>query len=253
MPDAQYERTRDAWRAIWAGTDVAREWDTREYPRSRATRARFLPYLPADAPVLEAGCGLGAELLGLADPYQAVGVDYVVAPLQRLKARRADLRLAAADIHALPFRDGTFGAYLSFGVLEHFAFGPLPALREAARVLRPGGVLVLTIPAPNLVWRLARVTRRFRRPAEDDAPHYYETTYSARVLRRVVSEAGFAVQECHPIGHDFVLWGCGGPFRADGYYRTTALAEQLGRVLSHVLPHAMGFATLIIARRRRTP
>jgi SAM-dependent methyltransferase len=250
MSDPEYEATREAWRAIWLGTDVERELQTRDYARSRDVRSRFLPHLPPGEPLLEAGCGLGTELIGLADAgHHVVGVDYVAGATERLKQYRGHLRLATADVHALPFRDGTFGAYLSFGVLEHFPDGPQAALREAFRVLRGGGALVVTVPAPNVVWRLARASHRLRgRPLR--AHGYYETAYTARELRAQVSKEGFEIVAVHPIGHDFTLWGCGGVFRRPGYYRTSRLAEALGAVLRRVAPEAMSFATLVVARKR---
>jgi SAM-dependent methyltransferase len=249
--DALYDRTRDAWRAIWDETDIDRELQTRGYARSRWIRERFVPHLPSNAPLLEAGCGLGSELIGLAgDGYRVVGVDYVTTALTRLKAHRPGLSLAAADVHALPFRDGTFGAYLSFGVLEHFDFGPAPALREAHRALRAGGTLVLTVPSPNLVWRLVRARRRWPGSRAAERVGYFETAYSARDLVRYVRETGFDVLECHPVGHSFTLWGCGALFRGPGYYETSRLAEQLGAMLARTLRWSTSFATLIIARKR---
>jgi SAM-dependent methyltransferase len=247
--DPAYETTRDAWGRIWSRADVAQEQRTREYRRSRQIRERYRPHLPHGAPILEAGCGLGVELVALADAgYQVVGLDYVVGALARLRAGSAPLRLAGGDVHALPFRDGAFGAYLSFGVLEHFSFGPVPALREAHRVLAPDGVLVLTVPAPNPIWRLARARRRWtRRPRQE--PEYFETTYTAGALRDLVRETAFRVVECHPVGHSFTLWGAGGPFRRRGYYETSWLAEGLGAVLRRVMPWTWSFATLIVARR----
>jgi SAM-dependent methyltransferase len=246
---AVYRRTREAWESIWQETDVERELQTRASPRARRLRARFLPHLPPGELLLEAGCGLGAEMIGLSEiGCRIVGVDYVEAAARRLKRYRPSLPLAAGDVHALPFPDGAFGAYLSFGVLEHFVFGPGPALREAHRVLRPGGVLVLTVPAPNLVWRLANAKRRLS--GETGFAHgYFETTYSARRIARDVTGAGFTVLERRPIDHEFTLWGCGRIFRAHGYYRTNGLADALGAVLSIVLPGSMSFATLVIARR----
>jgi SAM-dependent methyltransferase len=51
----------------------------------------------------------------------------------------------AADAHRLPFRDGCFGSVVSSHVLEHL-HSPDVALQEAARVLRPGGVMGHVIP-----------------------------------------------------------------------------------------------------------
>lgn len=248
---AIYEDTRAAWRAVWADADIAQELGTAAYARSRAIRDRYLPYLAAADPILEAGCGLGVELVSLADRgLKPVGIDYVVSAVRRLKSSRPDLVLAAADVHELPFQSGSIGAYLSFGVLEHFVSGPGAALREAHRVLRPGGVLVLTVPSPNLVWRAAQLKRHVARPPAESAPRYYETAYRASALQRTVEDAGFRVVERRPVGHSFTLWSCGGPFRRrGGYYETTGLAEHLGAVLARVMPQSTAFATLVIGRK----
>jgi SAM-dependent methyltransferase len=249
MSDRVYDETRAAWHEIWLGTDVDRELQTRDYARARLVRDRFVPHLPAGELLLEAGCGLGAELLGLEDAgHRVVGIDYVPAAVQRLKRYRRTVTVAAGDVHALPFHDGTFGAYLSFGVLEHFPFGPEPALREAHRVLRTGGILVLTVPAPSLVWRLVRA-RAWRRGQAGKTHGYYETTYSAADLARRVRAQGFGMLELRPIGHDFTLWGCGRAFRGPGYYQTSRLAERLGALFAWILPRSMSFATLVIARK----
>lgn len=248
--DPHYGQTRQAWRRIWDEADVDREIATRDYPRSRDIRDRYTPYLPAGEPILEAGCGLGVELLTLAERgLPVIGVDYAEGALRRLSRHGPRLRVAAADVHALPFGDARFGAYLSFGVLEHFADGPARALAEAHRVLRAGGVLVATVPAPNLVWRLARARTR-RRGEPSPAPDgYFDTAYTAADLGARIESAGFRILESRPVGHSFTLWGIGWPFRAPGYYMTSPLAERAGAVLSVVLPRAMSFATLVIARK----
>jgi SAM-dependent methyltransferase len=248
---AVYGQTRDAWQQIWRDTDVARELEVRASARARRLRARFTPYLPSGAMLLEAGCGLGAEMIGLDEAgFRTVGVDYVIDAARGLKQYRPALMIAAGDVHALPFPDGTFGAYLSFGVLEHFEFGPGPGLREAHRVLRPGGVLVLTVPAPNLVWRLVTLKRRIR-GGTDFTHGYFETAYSSAQIAREVHAAGFTLLERRSIDHEFTLWGCGRIFRAPGYYRTNRLADALGALLAVVLPRSMSFATLVIGRKER--
>ncbi len=248
MRDATDDATRRAWDGIWRECDLAREHATGQYDRARAIRGRYLRLLPAGGCVLEAGCGVGTELVALAAlGRRAVGVDYSLPALGKLRASERQMPLAGADVHRLPFADGTFSAYLSFGVLEHFECGPAPALREALRVLRPGGALVVTVPAPNLVWRAVRCRRRWFGGAAGAA--YYETTYRLGEIREVVGSQGFVDIRAEPIDHSFTLWGCGGPFRSAGHYVTSPLAEAVGRITALIAPQAMAFATMVTARR----
>ena len=238
--------TRRAWDQIWSDCNLAQEHATGEYDRARAIRARYLPLLPDQGWLLEAGCGVGTELVALAGlGRRVVGVDVSMPALGRLGAFDRRALLAGADIHHLPLADGGVSAYLSFGVLEHFEWGPLPALREAHRVLRPRGVLVLTVPAPNLVWRAVRWRRRWLRTTAPAG--YFETTYRLDEIRDAVRSAGFVDIQANPIDHSFTLWGLGGPFRGRGHYETSRLAEIVGRVAARIAPRAMAFAMMVTA------
>lgn len=248
MRDADYGSTRQAWDRIWHASDLALEQATGEYSRSRAVRERYVGLLPDGGVVLEAGCGVGTEIaaLGRLDRC-AVGVDYALSALALLRTNDPSARLSGADVHRLPFGDRSLAAYLSFGVLEHFAFGPGPALAEAFRALGPRGLLVVTVPAPNLVWRAVRLRRALR--GAPDGSKYYEHALSLKAIRNAVSSAGFVDVLAAPIDHAFTLWGVGGPFRGAGHYETSALAERLGPVMARLAPRAMAFATLVTARR----
>jgi SAM-dependent methyltransferase len=251
LKTSTYRDTRSAWVRIWdEEADLARELGTLEYARARQAQSLYLPHLPKDALILEAGCGMGIELVHLRRlGYRVAGIDYAAKALRPLQAYQPGHRLAVGDVHQLPYADGSFGAYLSFGVLEHADFGPGPALEEAWRVLGPGGVLIVTVPYPNLVWRLSRLKRRWSRPVSGERLSYFETAYTAHALEDFVRGAGFRLVSRHPIGHSFTLWGLGRPFRGRGYYETTPLAEGLGGLLRRVMPWRMCFESLIIARK----
>jgi SAM-dependent methyltransferase len=247
---SRYDTTRQAWQDIWDSASVEAELKTEEYARSREILNTYRAYLPTDGVILEAGSGLSAAVITLRRMgFHVTGLDYAVNALYASRQYDPSLPLAAGDVHALPYADGSLAAYLSFGVLEHFEHGMGPALAEAYRVLRPGGVLVLTIPYPNVVHRLVAWRRRQQNVStlSDDA--FYESTYTRAALVQNVTSAGFTPLTVAPTSHAYTLWGLGGLFRREGYYQTSALAEALGAILRVALPWAFNFSTLVIARK----
>ncbi|HLV36340.1 MAG TPA: methyltransferase domain-containing protein [Spirillospora sp.] len=246
----RYASTRQAWETIWDRASIEVELEAVRYPRSLATIRAYAPYLPRDAVILEAGSGLSAVVITLREMgYPVIGMDYATNALYASRAYDPTLPLFAGDVHALPVADGSVGAYLSFGVLEHFEHGMGPALAEAYRILQPGGVLVLTIPYPNLVQRLIAWRRRLSGRSVLADEGFYESVYTRAELTQAVTEAGFRVCEMLPTSHAFTLWGLGGLFRAPGYYQTSRLADALGGLLRVVLPWAFNFMTLVVARK----
>lgn len=114
--------------------------------RTAANSAAFLlPHLRGDDVLLDIGCGPGSVTLDLAARVaRAIGVD--AAPEVIARARQAANERAVgcaflvSDVYRLPFADGSVDAVYAHQLLQHLA-DPLAALREAARVLRPGGVI----------------------------------------------------------------------------------------------------------------
>jgi SAM-dependent methyltransferase len=248
MTPTRYDTTRRAWEDIWDSASVEIEREAARYPRSLDTIQIYSAYLPRDELLLEAGSGLSAVVMLLREMgYRVAGLDYAENALHTSRNYDSSLPLLAGDVHTLPFTADSLGAYLSFGVLEHFEHGLEPALIEAWRVLRPGGVLVLTIPYPNVVHRLVRWRRALRGESALNDDEFYESTYTRAELVTAVENAGFEVRRAEPTSHSFTLWGLGGVFQADGYYRTSALAEFAGRWLKRLLPWPFNFMTLIVA------
>lgn len=118
---------------------------------ARWTRAMRL--LPGETRrVLDLGCAFGFATRRLARRYDSVGID--ASPLYIERAVRAGGRPAylLAAAHALPLRDRSFDALLLLDVIEHVP-DEGAVLREVARLLRPGGALVLSVPHAGLLRR----------------------------------------------------------------------------------------------------
>lgn len=248
-----YDQTRQAWRDIWDHTDFDRELRTLSYTRTQEVMNAYLPYLDRTTPILEAGCGMGQIVYYMRQRgYAAVGLDYAPEAVKPTKALFPDLPLHVGDVHKLPYPTNSLGGYLSFGVVEHFEQGPQAALAEAFRVLRPGGILVLTVPHPNFVEAMRdTVNRVFPSRLERLGPRadYYERTYNHRELTDHVRGVGFQIKRIMPYSHSYTFYGLGGVFRGPGYYETSALAEVAGYVGKSVLPWMTAFASLIVAAK----
>jgi ubiquinone/menaquinone biosynthesis C-methylase UbiE len=118
--------------------------------RTAATSAAYLlPHLRPGVELLDVGCGPGTITLDLAAavaPGQVTGIENVEPPLEAARAeaaRRGDrtTRFELGDVMALPYADGSFDVVHAHQVLQHLA-DPVGALREMARVCRPGGRVV---------------------------------------------------------------------------------------------------------------
>ncbi len=114
----------------------------------RAMLERLGP-LPARPIILDAGCSTGHLLEDLRARYpQALlaGVDLVSAGLRKAHVAVPDARLLQADVCSLPLGDASVDAAVSANLLEHVP-DDAAALRELARVLRPGARAVVVVPA----------------------------------------------------------------------------------------------------------
>jgi ubiquinone/menaquinone biosynthesis C-methylase UbiE len=104
---------------------------------------------PIAGPVLDVGTGMGIAARGLAARgLEVVSIDpnaedqAVAAALTEEPAQRSRIRFMVTSAASLPFPDGHFGAAVAVDVLHHLEAG-LPALAELARVVKPGGTVVL--------------------------------------------------------------------------------------------------------------
>ncbi len=131
--------------------------------------------------ILDLGCGMGGFLHGLADLGDRVlPSDISVEGLARCEERGFPGGVVSSG-YALPYEDGSFDLVCMFDAIEHIE-DDHQVMREVARILRPGGLALATVPAYQFLYanndRIAQHHRRYTRP----------------MMRAVMEQAGLSVE-----------------------------------------------------------
>jgi SAM-dependent methyltransferase len=149
----------------------------------RALHTRLLTALTGvHGRVLDAGCGTGgllARLRAQRPDLDLFGLEWAE-PACRRAAAKSGATLVRGSANALPFTDGCFAAVIAADVLCHGAVDPARALNELKRVLRPGGRLIINMPA--YAWLLS---------AHDHRVHNIRRL-TARQLAAMLRAGGFS-------------------------------------------------------------
>jgi SAM-dependent methyltransferase len=135
--------------------------------------------LPPRARVLDAGCGSGRTLDDLARLGEAHGMELNATALAAARARGHDVR--HGPVEAIAYDDASFDLVTCLDVIEH-TDDDVAALRELRRVTRPGGHLVVTVPAHPRLW------------SRHDEVNGHRRRYTRRTLRRAAEAAGWRVE-----------------------------------------------------------
>lgn len=164
--------------------------------------------------LLDAGCGTGLfSEYACRRGAEVTSMDVGEGLLAEV-AKKCESTRVVGDVQALPFEDSAFEVVLCTEVIEHVA-SPMQGVAELARVLQPGGVLVLT--TPNRLWHPAiRVAGALRlRPYEG-----LENWISWHTLERAVRGAGLTIRR--QAGFNAL------PFLFPATYRLIDLLDRLG-------------------------
>jgi ubiquinone/menaquinone biosynthesis C-methylase UbiE len=239
----------DENRAIYEARAAQQYAEARPLPDLRLDRkfGRILELVRAQLPCeafLDAGCGDGRHLEALAAelPARRAGVDISERILETARAR-VDADFRQASLEALPFGDGEFDLVLSTQVIEHVPDADA-AVAELARVLRPGGTLVIsTDNARNHVSRALNAprtlaTRALRLRGARGRIESPATPYTRESFRALLERGGFTVERLETFRFH-LMW----PLDAKPLTRAlNALDERLP-------PHGLGDILVAVATR----
>ncbi len=223
------------------------------FRRRVRTIMRWIPPSP-DRAMLDVPCGRGFYLrrYRFVEPRcRIVGtdVDPEIIDLARRSLSDVDVPLTRSSLTALPFAANSFDAAICSEVLEHLD-DDVAGLREVRRILRPGGLVAITVPHANYpFWwdpinKLLEVTtgRHIRRGPFAGIWAGHVRLYSAERLRSIVQSAEFEIVDersfthhCMPFSHNLV-YGFGKPI-----LERSLLPKQLTRGADrHVLGAGQG-------------
>jgi ubiquinone/menaquinone biosynthesis C-methylase UbiE len=200
--------------------------------------------------ILEAGCGIGQIVVALnSRGYNCYGLDFARNTIRRLKNIFPNIPFDHGDIRYLPYKNSFFDIYISLGVIEHFQNGQDLILKEAARVLKKGGVAFVSVPFLN----------RFRRikcniGLYDTKPKlpFFESCFSLDELKELFNEAGFDLI-------DYKYQNPVMPFIQETFLRSLyfliedvrILRGPIDRLLNFILPKFFfGHMIMIIAKKK---
>ncbi len=235
---------------------IARQEETHFWHKVRREiiREALLRHLApsAERRILDVGCGPGGNILVLGDFGRVTGLDIAELPLS-FAATRGFAELKQASAEALPFPDASFDLVSGFDVFEH-VIDDERAFAEASRVLRPGGLIVLTVPAHRWLWsRHDEAYAHMRRYAGSDlfdklaaagfrtaeSSHFMMPAVPAHLLRKAV-DAVIPPPE-HAPSYDFIPPA---PVNA----ALTALL-RIEKRLMRAVPLPFGSSLLVVARK----
>ncbi|HLJ03429.1 MAG TPA: class I SAM-dependent methyltransferase [Solirubrobacteraceae bacterium] len=135
--------------------------------------------LPSDAQILDAGCGSGRTLEELVRYGTVFGIELDPEAAQAARARGAG-EVHEGRLEELPWPEATFDLITCLDVIEHTPDDRV-TLRELRRVCKPGGHLLVTVPAYQALWS-----------QHDEANHHFRR-YNRRMLRAAATDAGWSV------------------------------------------------------------
>lgn len=163
--------------------------------------------------ILDIPCGRGfyLNMLRYVSQCRLVGADLdsdVIRKAQANVGHLPDLQLHHASVYDLPYPDGTFDAVILSEVLEHLE-DDVAALKQVWRVLKPGGVVAITVPNANypflwdpINWTLEHgFNRRIRNGLLAGIWANHVRLYQRDALYMAVLDAGFIVEEERAFTH----------------------------------------------------
>jgi SAM-dependent methyltransferase len=192
------------WETIWEKVLTSEYYKPFQAGKLYEFDKPFKRHLPKDGLILEAGCGTAQWVIALETlGYDCIGLDYAVDALRKARQMMGPLSLISGDLTSLGLVDDSFDAIISIGVVEHRREGPKVFLDEMHRVLKPGGVMLISVPYfnPLRLWRAARGAYQ----DEVNNLDFYQYAFTRQEFCAILEDAGYEIETTHSYAHQHSL------------------------------------------------
>jgi len=169
-------------------TDDLQEFPSYFHRQRVALILKMIQNFKAEKRFLDVGCGNGVILRYL--PEGSMGLDINAQAISQAKQYAPKAQVQIGDVEELPFQDNSYETIICSHVLDHLP-KPEKALKEIYRVLKPGGVLIGTVPRYNPLWQMQFIAG----PQVTAYPYHHE--FNEEELRKIL--APFDSVELSPV------------------------------------------------------
>jgi len=211
---------------------------------------RWIPAPGQGRRLLDVGCGTGHHLARWSGAgYVCSGLDAADEMLAEARGRNPGLCIEKGDVYGLPFGDSSFDVVIAIELLRYLAEVPA-ALREVARVLRPGGQFVATVMSPYSMSGypiLNLLTGRFAVPG---FVHLKQHFHSRRAIIQMLRQSGLHYEEVCGVAFVTAPQKVAERLAPSMLRRSLELLEPVDRLLS-ALPALADLALHVVFRARR--
>lgn len=227
-------------------------------------KQEFWPLLEAqltpEGHYLDAGCGIGGWIIFLKEQgHNVEGIDLAARTVRALTEYDPDLKVQVGSITAIPYPDESFEGVLAIGVLEYVENEVERAVKEVARVVKPGGFFFLEVPIASWLRRFfylpMKRVEKIVRTAQGKRPVFANYLFDREELKQILTQAGFEVtrQQAHelpePDSHYglYIDWPI---LRGARPYQLNALGLLVKKVCNAISPWAASTGVVMVARKR---
>lgn len=192
------------WEDIWARDVTPDYYKPFQAGKLYDFEKMFKRHLPKVGMILEAGCGTAQLVVALnSKNYNCMGFDYAINAMRKARQIVGPLRLVAGDLTTIGVSNDAFDAIISIGVVEHRHVGPEVFLYEMHRILKPGGLLMISVPYinPLRAWRA-------RHGAYQDNVNgldFYQYVFSRREFCSILESTGYEIETTYSYAHQNTL------------------------------------------------